>query len=146
MLFTIFRQEKVIIRKIITLQCHHNDHDGVSNHRCLNCLLNRLFRRRSKKLISTSLAFVSGIHRWPVDSPHTGPVTRKIFQFDDVIMMFNSAAWAFYQIRKIAGCTCAGNTGNVFPVTDFKGNRQLATPACIAARASCTCRDACRDG
>ena len=29
---------------------------------------------------------VRGIHRWPVNSPHKGPVTRKIFPFDDVIM------------------------------------------------------------
>ena len=35
---------------------------------------------------STSLAFVGGIHRWPVNSPHKGPVTRKMFPFDDVIM------------------------------------------------------------
>ena len=28
---------------------------------------------------STSLAFVRGIHRWPVNSPHKGPVTRKMF-------------------------------------------------------------------
>ena len=31
--------------------------------------------------------------------------------------------WASYHIRKIAGCACAGNAGNVFPATDFKGNR-----------------------
>ena len=35
---------------------------------------------------SVSLAFVRGIHRWPVNSPHKGPVTRKMFPFDDVIM------------------------------------------------------------
>ena len=35
---------------------------------------------------STSLAFVRGIHRWLVNSPHKGPVTRKMFPFDDVIM------------------------------------------------------------
>ena len=35
---------------------------------------------------SASLSFVLGIHRWPVNSPHTWPVTRKIFPFDDVIM------------------------------------------------------------
>ena len=35
---------------------------------------------------SKSLAFVRGIHRWPVNSPHKGPVTRKMFPFDDVIM------------------------------------------------------------
>ena len=33
-----------------------------------------------------SLAFVRGIHRWAVDSPHKGPVTRKMCPFDDVIM------------------------------------------------------------
>ena len=44
-------------------------------------------RRRSKKHQSpASLAFVRGIHRWPVISPHKGPVTRKMFPFDDVIM------------------------------------------------------------
>ena len=36
---------------------------------------------------SASLAFVRGIHRWPVNSPHKGPVTRKMFPFDDIIMM-----------------------------------------------------------
>ena len=35
---------------------------------------------------SASLAFVQGIHRWPVNSPHKGPVTRKMFPYDDVIM------------------------------------------------------------
>ena len=38
-----------------------------------------------------SLAFVRGIHRWPVNSPHKEPVMRNIFSFDDVIM-FNELA------------------------------------------------------
>ena len=41
---------------------------------------------------SASLAFVRGIHRWPVNSPHKGPVTRKMFPFDDVIM-FKLCVW-----------------------------------------------------
>ena len=36
---------------------------------------------------SASLAFVWGIHRWPVNSPQKRPLTRKMFQFDDVIMI-----------------------------------------------------------
>ena len=28
-----------------------------------------------------------GIHRWPVNSSHKGPVTRKMFPLDDVIMI-----------------------------------------------------------
>ena len=35
---------------------------------------------------STSLTFVRGIHRGPVNSPHKWPVTREMFPFDDVIM------------------------------------------------------------
>ena len=35
---------------------------------------------------SASLAFVWGIHRVPVNSPHKWPVTRKMFPFYDVIM------------------------------------------------------------
>ena len=35
---------------------------------------------------SASLAFMRGIHWWPVKSPHQGPVTRKMFPFDDVIL------------------------------------------------------------
>ena len=35
---------------------------------------------------SASLAFVRGIHRRPVNSPHKWPVTSKMFPFDDVIV------------------------------------------------------------
>ena len=35
---------------------------------------------------SASLAFVWGIHRGSVNSPHKWPVTRKMVPFDDVIM------------------------------------------------------------
>ena len=36
---------------------------------------------------SASLAFVREIHRGPVNFPHKWPVTRKMFPFDDVIMI-----------------------------------------------------------
>ena len=35
---------------------------------------------------SASLAFERGNHRWPVDSPPKGPVTRKMSPFKDAIM------------------------------------------------------------
>ena len=38
---------------------------------------------------SASLAFVRGIHRWPVNSPHKSPFTRKMFPFDDVIILLH---------------------------------------------------------
>ena len=47
---------------------------------------------------SASLVFLRGIHRWPVNSPHKGPVTRKMFPFDDVIMAYKNdmlVTWIF---------------------------------------------------
>ena len=35
---------------------------------------------------STSMAFLKGINRWSVNSPHKRPVTRKMFPIDYVIM------------------------------------------------------------
>ena len=46
-----------------------------------------LFTAHRKHQSSALLAFVRGIHRWPVNFPHKRPVTRKIFPFDDVIMI-----------------------------------------------------------
>ena len=72
-----------------TLQWCYNERAGVSNHRCLNCLLNRLFRRRSK---NTSKPRVTGLcegsHRWPVNSRSKGQyLTRKRVPSDGVIMI-----------------------------------------------------------
>ena len=53
---------------------------------------------RRKQQSSVSLAFVRGIHRVPVNSPHKWPVTRKMFPFDDVFMSIEhlraSQKWA----------------------------------------------------
>ena len=69
------------------LHWRHNDHDGVSNHQPHGCLLNRLFRRSSKKTSKLRVTGLCvGISPGPVNSPHKGPVTRKMFLFDDVIM------------------------------------------------------------
>ena len=46
---------------------------------------------QSKHQSSASLAFVWGIHRGPVNSPHKWPVTQIMFPFDDVIMHIASA-------------------------------------------------------
>ena len=60
------------------LPWRHNEGDGVSNYLRTDGLLNGL----------------SGAdHRnspWPADSPHKGPITRKMFQFDDVIIWLDS--------------------------------------------------------
>ena len=41
-----------------------------------------------KQLNSAPLAFLWDIQMWPVNSPHKGPVTWKMFPFDDVIMRY----------------------------------------------------------
>ena len=43
-----------------------------------------------------SLSFVRGIHRWPVNSPHKWPVTRKMFPIDGVSM---DSSWRFVRNR-----------------------------------------------
>ena len=69
------------------LRWRHNGRDSVSNHQPHDCLLNRSFRRRSKKTSKLRVTgLCAGIHRGPVNSPHKWPVTRKMFPFDDVIM------------------------------------------------------------
>ena len=67
------------------------------NHRRLGYLHNRLFRRRSKKISKLRVTgLYGGIHQRPVNSSHKGPVTRKIFPFDDVIIARNNPAWQSY--------------------------------------------------
>ena len=40
----------------------------------------------------------------------------------------NRITWASYQIRKIAGCACAGNAGNVFPRRRFQRKSLINDP------------------
>ena len=47
---------------------------------------------------SASLAFLWGIHRWPVNYLHKCPTTRKMFPFDDVIMFWRSL-WVHIDIQ-----------------------------------------------
>ena len=81
----------VLMSVHVSLQWRHNERDSVSNHRRLDCLLNRLFRRKIKK---TSKRRVTGLCEGnpPVtgEFPHKGPVTRKMFPFDDVIVFIYS--------------------------------------------------------
>ena len=95
-----------------SLRWRHNDYAGVSNHQPHGCLLNRLFGRRSKK---TSKLRVTGLcaanSPGPVNSPHKGPVTRKMFPFDDVIM------WC----SKYPGCVDAPGTTCILIVVRIGG-------------------------
>ena len=45
-----------------------------------------------------------------------------------VFTAFATRTWASYQIRKIAGCACAGNAGNVFPRRRFRRKPLFSDP------------------
>ena len=62
-------------------------HPGVSNHRGLDSLTVGSDLHKRKHPNPSNWPFVRGIYRWTVDdSPHKGPVTRKPFPFDDVMI------------------------------------------------------------
>ena len=68
-----------------TLQWRHNGRDGVSDYQPHDCLRNVYSGTDQRKhQSSASLAYVREIQ--PVNTPHKGPLTRKMFPFDDVIM------------------------------------------------------------
>ena len=52
---------------------------------------------------SASLAFVRGIHWWPVNSLHKGPITLKMFPFDDVIMFINAGSMSMPRSHYVLG-------------------------------------------
>ena len=74
--------------RLTALRWRHNGRDSISNHQPHDCFLNRLFRRRSKK---TSKLRVTGLCAGnspvPGEFPRKWPVTRKMFPFDDGIMV-----------------------------------------------------------
>ena len=65
--FVVFACVNAVVFLIDTLRWRHNGRDGISNHQLRDCLLNRLFGRRSKK---TSKHRVTGLYVW--NSPGTG--------------------------------------------------------------------------
>ena len=67
---------------ICALQWRHYEHKGVSNHQPHDCLLDRLFKAKIKRNIKAP-------RNWPLCGEFTGdkgPVTRKMFPFDDIIV------------------------------------------------------------
>ena len=73
------------------LQWHHNGCDSVSNHQPHHCLLNRLFKPRSKKTSKLRVASLcAGNSAVTGEFPTQMPVTRKMFPFDDVILVMTA--------------------------------------------------------
>ena len=66
-----------------SLRWRHNDHAGVSNHQPHGCLLNRLFRRKSKK---TSKLRVTGLCAG--NSPGTGEFPAQMASYAENVSIW----------------------------------------------------------
>ena len=98
--------DKCSSRLLMPLRCRRNGRYSVSNHQPRDCLLNRLFRHRSKKTPKLRVAgLCAGNSPETGEFPHKWPVTRKIFPFDDVIMHI-AIQIAFCCVQQILAETC----------------------------------------
>ena len=93
-----------------SLQWRHNGHDGISNHQPYDCLLNRLFRRRSKK---TSKLRVTGLSAG--NSPGTGEFLAQMASSAENL----SIRWRHHLAKAVKSTTC--NTSH-----------NLCSPLCCA--------------
>ena len=109
-----------------------------------------------RKFFWRNWPFVRKIHRSRVNSPHEGQwrgalvfslicvwINAKVNNreagdlrhhraHNDVIVInahqLNKYQWASYQIRKIVGCACAGNAGNVFSRRRIQRKPRVSDP------------------
>ena len=97
-------QEPVVAYSLLALQWRHN---GVWNHRRIDCLLNRMFRRRLKKHQgSASLALVRG------NSPVTGEFPAQRLSNADSCEQTPANNWLishnFYSRKAYVNAVCEG--------------------------------------
>ena len=64
---------------------------------------------------SASLAFVRGIHRWPLNSSHKWSVTQNVFPFDEVIMIRHPICLFSFRVTSLGlghlyGCPSSSET------------------------------------
>ena len=84
--------KRIHVRRFASYKCHYGDviiGTIASQITSLTIVYSTVYsdadQRKHQSFVS--LAFVRGIHRGPVNSPHKCTVTRKMFPFDDVIML-----------------------------------------------------------
>ena len=91
--------DEIVLLTGLALQCRHNEHDSVSNHRRLDCLFNRLFRRRSKK---TAKLCVTGVCEGNLPVSAQVDSDSELFPFDNVITAWVNVKSHDNSHRKIA--------------------------------------------
>ena len=83
-----------------SLLWHHNEHDGVSNHQPHDCLLNRVFRRGSKK---TSKVRVTGL--CALNSSVTGEFpAQRASNAENASIFLTSSCWAHFILVVFMQC------------------------------------------
>ena len=97
------------------LRWRHNDHAGVSNHQPPGCLLNRLFRRKSKK---TSKLRVTGLCAG--NSPGTGEFSAQMASYAENVSIWWRHHGVFWRVSVLSS-----------PVATHKLTNQLVQPAVI---------------
>ena len=81
---------------------------------------------KRKHQSSASLAFVREIHRWPVNTPHKWPVTRKMFPFNDVIMIaMTCGPRKIYLTHSDIAC------GSVWKSSEAEHRKRFPGPCCV---------------
>ena len=123
------RNSPVCQASLCSLHWRHNDRDGVYNHQPHSCLLNCLFRRRSKKISKLrATGLWVGNSPGPVNSPHKWPVTRKMFPFDDVIMLYEW--YLVVSFHRWTTLLLLGQNGKGIPYTES---------SCVGYQSQCVC-------
>ena len=77
---------------------------------------------------SASLAFVRGIHRGPVNSPHKGPVARKCFHLmtsSCYVIVLKFCSKVFKTIKQPSGC-CFGRISYTAQPSTLEGFKVVA--------------------
>ena len=100
----------------MTLEWRHNGHDSVSNHQPHHCLLNRLFRRRSKK---TSKLHVTGLCAG--NSPGTGEFPAQMASNAEKVSIW----WRHHDIIIIMGPTVGILSGGIYAQLTFSAEWPL---------------------
>ena len=91
-------------RFTLALQWRHNRRNGVSYHQRIDCL--PVYSTvcsgedQRKHQSSASLVFVRGIRRWPLNSPHKGSVTPKMFPSVDVVREKSNRATVYITVHE----------------------------------------------
>ena len=91
------------LKQAVALQWRHNE-AMASQITSLTIVYSGADQRKHQS--SASLAFLWGIHRWPVNFPHKVPVTRKISPFEDVIMDNTHLSIEFFYHRAALYLQC----------------------------------------